>query len=149
MQTLQINPKSKGHIAVIELRKNQTISVNSNKCTVRRKEKANHIEHVIKVIVTAVAPYSAVWEPCLQYWPDCLVATKQTCVGSRRTPFPKQGTRDMLTDHLRHSQITEQSPETVLGFDRLADEEPRERERRKLGGGSERHYRLEGGVTET
>jgi hypothetical protein len=25
----------------------------------------------------------------------------------------------------------------------------RERERRKLGGGSERHYRLEGGVTET
>jgi hypothetical protein len=24
-----------------------------------------------------------------------------------------------------------------------------ERERRKLGGGSERHYRLEGGVTET
>jgi hypothetical protein len=30
------------------------------------------------------------------------------------------------------------------------DEEiERERERRKLGGGSERHYRLEGGVTET
>jgi hypothetical protein len=25
----------------------------------------------------------------------------------------------------------------------------RERERRKLGGGNERHYRLEGGVTET
>jgi hypothetical protein len=31
----------------------------------------------------------------------------------------------------------------------LSDIATRERERRKLGGGSERHYRLEGGVTET